>query len=59
MQHAFFVGDADKGGTLDSKEIYTALQAGGFQINYYDAVKGYFERYETKKGSVSHILDPF
>lgn len=33
MQHAFYIGDADGGGTLDSAEIHHALMHGGFAIN--------------------------
>lgn len=55
MQNAFFVGDADKGGTLDSREIYTALQAGGFPIGYYQAIQGYYERYDTTKKGLDFL----
>jgi len=53
MQTSFFQADQDRSGFLDSREIFTAISAAGFQLTY-PTVQAICQKYDTNRnGQIS------
>jgi len=48
IQNAFFTADANRSGTIDAREIYTALQTAGFTLNF-NTVQAAVTKFDTSK----------